>query len=167
MLYNARYCSRRVALPSHISSQNRISESSLMEKEPRPKKNFFVAMSPAQKYESPGFQRTRDNAFWPIYFLLRMVCQVPSSVSNLNSYFPSKAVFLKFPRRYKNVLVFKREKQWRSQYSLFTLNWKTSLPRAVLCDGSAPCTGLEHRSCKHAVSHGRQSYILQIPRFRV
>jgi hypothetical protein len=44
-------------LPSHLSSQNRISEPSFMEKETRPKKNFFVAMSPAQKCEPPGFQK--------------------------------------------------------------------------------------------------------------
>jgi hypothetical protein len=40
-----------------------------MEKEPYVKKNFFVAIRPAQKWESPGFQETRDNAFEPIYFL--------------------------------------------------------------------------------------------------
>jgi hypothetical protein len=31
----------------------------------------FVAMRPAQKYESPGFQITYDNAFAPTYFHLR------------------------------------------------------------------------------------------------
>jgi hypothetical protein len=51
-----------------------------MEKVSRLKKNFFVAIRPAQKCESPGFHKTWDSAFWPIYFLLRIVCQVPSSV---------------------------------------------------------------------------------------
>jgi hypothetical protein len=58
------------------------------------KENFFVAMSPAQKCESPGLHRTWDNAFGPMYFLLRIVCDMPSSVSNLNNHFPSRAVFL-------------------------------------------------------------------------
>jgi hypothetical protein len=73
MLYNTGYCFWRVTFRSHLSSQNLISDPSLMKKEPMPKKYFFVAMSPAQKCESPSFQRTRDNAFGPIYFRLRIV----------------------------------------------------------------------------------------------
>jgi hypothetical protein len=57
MLYNAGYYSRRVTFSRHLSSQNLISDPSLMEKEPRPKKYFFIAMSLAQKYESPDFQK--------------------------------------------------------------------------------------------------------------
>jgi hypothetical protein len=34
MLYKAEYCSRRVALPSHFPSQQRIGDPSLMEKDP-------------------------------------------------------------------------------------------------------------------------------------
>jgi hypothetical protein len=39
-------------------------------------------MRPAQKCESPGFQKTCDRAFEPTYFHLRSVCQTPSSVTN-------------------------------------------------------------------------------------
>jgi hypothetical protein len=63
-----------------LSSQNHIFEPSLIKKEPKRKKCFFVAMRPAQKCESPGFQRTWDRAFEPTYFLLRRVCQTPSSI---------------------------------------------------------------------------------------
>jgi hypothetical protein len=87
ILYNVGYYSRREVAPSHLSSQNLISEPSLKEKVPRPMKNFFVAIMPAQKCESPYFQRTCDNTFVPIYFLLRIVCQVACSVSNLNNHF--------------------------------------------------------------------------------
>ena len=58
MLYSAGYCSLGVVFPSHLSSQKRISYPSLIEKDPCGKKNFFVAIRPAQKCESPGFQRT-------------------------------------------------------------------------------------------------------------
>jgi hypothetical protein len=51
-------------------------------------------MSLVQKCESPGFQRTWDNAFEPTNFFLRIVFHMPSSVSNLNSHLPSRAVFL-------------------------------------------------------------------------
>ena len=94
ILYNVGYCSRSVALPSHLSSRKRISDPSLIEKDPYGKKYFFVSIRPAQKCESPGFQRTWDRAFEPIYFLLRSVCQTPSSVSNIESHLPSKALFL-------------------------------------------------------------------------
>jgi hypothetical protein len=56
MLYKAGYYSRRVVLPCHLSSQ-KLSKPSLIKKELRPKKNFFVAISPAQKSESSSFQR--------------------------------------------------------------------------------------------------------------
>jgi hypothetical protein len=46
-LYKAGYCSRRVVLPSHLSSQNPISDPFLIEKEPYGKNNFFVAIMPA------------------------------------------------------------------------------------------------------------------------
>jgi hypothetical protein len=94
ILYNAGYYSRRDVAPSHLSSQNLISEPSLIEKVPKPKKCFFVAIRPAQKCESPGFQRTWDNALEPTYFFLRMFYRIPSSVSSLNSHFPRRAVFL-------------------------------------------------------------------------
>jgi hypothetical protein len=94
MLYNAGYCSRRVVLPSQLSSQNLISDPSLMLKDSNGKKCFFVAIRPAQKWESPGFQCTWDIAFVPTYFLLRRVCQTPCSVSSLKSHFPKSAVFL-------------------------------------------------------------------------
>jgi hypothetical protein len=42
ILYNVGYCSRRVAVPSHLSSQDRIDKPSLMENLPRQKKCFFV-----------------------------------------------------------------------------------------------------------------------------
>jgi hypothetical protein len=43
--YRAGYCSLRVDWPSQISSQKRISDPSLIEKDPCGKKNFFVAIS--------------------------------------------------------------------------------------------------------------------------
>ena len=43
---------------------------------------------------SLGFQYNWDNAFEPIYFLLRRVCQTPSLVNSLNNHFPSRALFL-------------------------------------------------------------------------
>src|SRR6266542_783000 len=55
ILYRAGYCSRRVASPSHLSSQNLISDPSLILNDPKRKKCFFVAIRPAQKCESPGF----------------------------------------------------------------------------------------------------------------
>jgi hypothetical protein len=75
MLYNAGYCSLRGLFSSQESSQKHICYPSFIEKVPYQKKNFFVAMRPAQKCESPGFQITWDNAFVPMYFLLRMICQ--------------------------------------------------------------------------------------------
>jgi hypothetical protein len=58
IMYSAGYYFWRVALPSHLSSQNLISDPSLMEKDPYGKNNFFVVIRPAQKWESPGFQET-------------------------------------------------------------------------------------------------------------
>jgi hypothetical protein len=80
-------------LPCHLSSYNRISEPSLMEKVPRQKKYFFVAINPAQKCKPPGFQRTCDNIFEPPYFLFRIVCQVSFLVSSLNIYLLSRSIF--------------------------------------------------------------------------
>jgi hypothetical protein len=51
-------------------------------------------MRPAQKCESPCFQRTYDKSFEPTYFWLRTVHQTPSSVNNLKSHFPRRVVFL-------------------------------------------------------------------------
>jgi hypothetical protein len=92
MVYNVEYCSRRVVLPSHWSSQNRICDPSLIDKEPKQKKYFFVAIRLAHKCESPGFHITWDSTFEPTYFLLRSVCQIPSSVRSLNSHLPRRAV---------------------------------------------------------------------------
>jgi hypothetical protein len=58
------------------------------------KKNFFVAIRPAQKCESPDFHMIWDNTFSPMYFLLRRVCHTSSSVSSLKSHLPSKTEFL-------------------------------------------------------------------------
>ena len=55
MLYKAGYCSLRLALPSQMSSQNRISDPSFIAKDPKRKRCFFAAIRPAQKCESPGF----------------------------------------------------------------------------------------------------------------
>ena len=55
MLYRAGYCSRRLALPSQMSSQKRTSDPSLIAKDPKRKRCFFAAIRPAQKCESPGF----------------------------------------------------------------------------------------------------------------
>jgi hypothetical protein len=41
-----------------------------------------------------------------MYFLFRMVCQVPSSISNLDSHLPSRAVFLTSSHEYQATLVF-------------------------------------------------------------
>jgi hypothetical protein len=94
LAYNTGYYSRSVALPSHLSSQDRTSDPSLIENVPWPKKCFFVAMSSTEKCESPGFQKTFYKAFEPTYFRLRSVCQIPSSVNNLKSHFPRRDVFL-------------------------------------------------------------------------
>src|ERR1041384_8534041 len=93
MLYSAGYCSRRVVLPNHLSSQNLISDPSLIAKDPKRKKFFFVAINPAQKCESPGFHSIWDIALGPTYFLLRRVCHTPSSVRSLNSHLPKRAEF--------------------------------------------------------------------------
>ena len=58
MLYKAGYCSRRLALSSHMSSQKRISDPPFIAKDPKRKRCFFVAIRPAQKCESPGFKYT-------------------------------------------------------------------------------------------------------------
>ena len=58
MLYKDGYCSRRLALPSQMSSQKRISDPSFIAKDPKRKRCFFAAIRPAQKCESPGFQYT-------------------------------------------------------------------------------------------------------------
>jgi hypothetical protein len=94
ILYKARYYSRRVVVPNHLSSQNLISAPLLMEKEPYGKKCFLVAIMLAQKCESPGFQITWDISFEPTHFFLNSCCQIPSSVNNLTSHFPSKAMLL-------------------------------------------------------------------------
>jgi hypothetical protein len=60
ILYKAGYCSLRVVVTNHLSSQNLISDPFLMEKEPNGKKCFVVALMPAQKCQSPGFQTTRE-----------------------------------------------------------------------------------------------------------
>src|SRR6266508_1585014 len=52
ILYRAGYYSRRVASPNHLSSQNLISDLSLILNDPKRKKCFFVAIRPAQKCES-------------------------------------------------------------------------------------------------------------------
>jgi hypothetical protein len=92
--YKDGYYSRSVAVPNHLSSQNRISDPSLIKNDPWPKKYFFVAINLVQKCESLGFLRTCDNALDPTYFCLSIVCQIPSSVSNLKSHSPSRVVFL-------------------------------------------------------------------------
>jgi hypothetical protein len=92
--YKDGYYSWSVAVPNHLSSQNRISDPSLIKNDPWLKKYFFVAINLAQKCESPGFHRTYDNALDLTYFCLSIVCQIPSSVSNLKSHLPSRAVFL-------------------------------------------------------------------------
>ena len=56
--YRSGYSTLRVDWPSHLSSQKQISDPSLIQKEPCGKKNFFVAIRPAHKCESLGFQRT-------------------------------------------------------------------------------------------------------------
>ena len=56
MLYKAGYCSRRLALPSQMSSQKRTSDLSLIAKDPKKKRCFFPAIRPSQKCESPDFQ---------------------------------------------------------------------------------------------------------------
>jgi hypothetical protein len=43
-----------------------------MEKDPCGNKNFFVAMRPAQKWESPVFRKIWDNTLEPTYFLFRI-----------------------------------------------------------------------------------------------
>jgi hypothetical protein len=45
-----------------------------MEKEPRPKKYFFVAMSPAQNANHPVSKEPEIMLLDPIYFRLRIVC---------------------------------------------------------------------------------------------
>jgi hypothetical protein len=72
-----------VVVPNHISSQNLISDPSLMEKELYGKKYFLLAIRPAQKCESPDFQVTWDIAFDPTYFLRKMFFHTPSWVNNL------------------------------------------------------------------------------------
>jgi hypothetical protein len=89
ILYNAGYYSRRGLFPSYESSQKTYlrtifyRESTITEE-----KFFIVAIRPAQKCESPCFQITWDNTFFPMYFLLRRVCQTPSLVRSL------KAIYL-------------------------------------------------------------------------
>jgi hypothetical protein len=74
MLYNVGYCSRRVVVPNHLSSYNLISVPSLIENFPRRKNWFFIAISPAQKCESPCFQKIYDKAFETMYFYFRIGC---------------------------------------------------------------------------------------------
>jgi hypothetical protein len=74
--YNAGY-SRSISFPSRLTSQKHISDPSLIKNDPYLKKCFFIAMSLTQKCESPGFQKTYDNAFEPTYFCLRNFCQIP------------------------------------------------------------------------------------------
>jgi hypothetical protein len=94
ILYNAGYCSLRGQFPNQESFKKHICEPSLIEKVPYRKKNFFVAIRPAKKCESSGFHNTWDSAFEPMYFLLRRVCQTPSSVRSLKNHLPCRAEFL-------------------------------------------------------------------------
>jgi hypothetical protein len=55
ILCNVGYYSRRVVVPSHLSSQNLIYEPSLMENLRRRKVWLFVAISPAPECDSLGF----------------------------------------------------------------------------------------------------------------
>jgi hypothetical protein len=64
-----------------------------MKKEPYGKKCFLIAMMPAQKCESPGFQEIGDIAFESTYFLLKKFFHTPFSVKNLANHLPSKALF--------------------------------------------------------------------------
>jgi hypothetical protein len=94
ILYNTGYCSRRGVEPNHLSSQNHISDPSLIEKYPYWKKVFFYRHNASPKCESPDFQIICEIAFEPTYFLRNNLCHTPSSVNNLTSHFPSKAPFL-------------------------------------------------------------------------
>jgi hypothetical protein len=94
ILYKVDICSWTVYLPSHLSSENLIFESSLIKNGAYGKNNFFVSLRPIQKCDSPGFQKTKDNVREPMYFLFIGVYLIPSSVRSLKSHLPRSAVFL-------------------------------------------------------------------------
>lgn len=89
ILYKTEYCSRRVVVPNHLSSQNLISNPFRMEKEPNGKKMLFSCHNASPKVRISRFPYNLRYCFRAHIFFPQKL--LPSSI--LSNYFSSKALW--------------------------------------------------------------------------
>jgi hypothetical protein len=93
ILYRLGYCSFKIVVPSHVSSQNLICLPSCMLKFPILRKSSLTFIRPLQNCESLGFLITCVIALHPKYLFLISCCHAPSELIKLKSHLLRRHLF--------------------------------------------------------------------------